>query len=82
MQVGGWYTPRLVPLPSWGKATLICFVSGVVQFVIGLMWQVVWFTEQLSPLDAEIDWHSQFRTSRWLVHDMIGLEARARKCEK
>jgi len=54
MQVGGWCSPRSVPLPSWGKATLICLVSSVVQFVIGLMWQVIWFTEQLSPITANL----------------------------
>ncbi|MEI8371728.1 MAG: hypothetical protein WCJ35_02730 [Planctomycetota bacterium] len=54
MQVGGWYTPRSVSLPSWGKATLICLVSSVVQFAIGLMWQVVWTTEQLSPITANL----------------------------
>jgi hypothetical protein len=54
MQVGGWHTRRSVPLPSWGKATLICFLTAVVQFAIGLMWQAVWFTEHLSLITANL----------------------------
>jgi len=54
MQVGGWYAARSVPLPSWGKATLICLVSSVVQFAIALMWQVISFTEHLSLMTAQL----------------------------
>jgi hypothetical protein len=54
MQVGGWYLRNSVPLPAWGKATLICFVSSAVQLMVGGVLAVEQFAGRMSPIVANL----------------------------
>jgi hypothetical protein len=50
----GWYRPTSVPMPGWGKATMICFATALVQFAGGLFLQLAWLTGDLSPTVANL----------------------------
>ena len=41
-------------MPGWGKATMICFVTAVVQFAGGLLLQLAWLSGDLSLTGANL----------------------------